>query len=808
MDRMFNIIFAVIGAMFLILLVAFRENPVFFIVIGLVAIAFVFNMYFSVRYLAFKKQRIANLTTKLQDRDALLERKELVEEQLIHNLPVGIIIITPQFDIEWANDEAKKIFENNLESRNLDLLHKELKEKIQFSDASQLFTIKVYEHDYDIRFDEATRTIYLFRSTEREELKRLTYQNTDVIGVLHLDNFEDAISVLDVQERNEIQGRLLGALDDWSDDGGFYLMPLTTSKIVVFMHRKNLDEVVKQQFKIIDKINDISKDHEMLVTLSGGFACANMPLDKLGDIAGDALDLALSRGGDQVVVNIQGEALKYFGGNSNTQEKRTRISSRINAQKLASLFEESDQVFIMPHQHPDTDALGAAIGIFKIAQALKIEAYIVLNFNAIDKTVKKILQFMEYEYVSFLENFISPEEALSMSTRQSALVLVDHHSYGQVIDERLVNKIPNRVIIDHHRKLSDYIEDNRFSYIEPYASSSTELIVEMINVFKKDITLNPFEATVMLSGIIVDTNNFMYRTGSRTFEAAAVLRKYGGDTYKVKNILRESLKEIQTRSKLLTLAEVIKKRFSIVVVPDSIESDRILLAQIADDLLEIDNTVASFAIGGLEKDSIGISARSLEGYNVQAVMEKFGGGGHFNNAGAQIENQDIDKVKATLIDILENSIQEEKPMKVILKKDVKGRGKKGEVVEVAAGYGNYLLTSKQAIEATPENMQIIEDEKSRAEEEARQELQNAKALKERIDYRAVKVYVKIADNGKFYGKINTKQIAEALKQQHSIEIDKRKIQLDDPVTALGTYKIDVKLHKDVTATFELLVLEQ
>ncbi|MFP4286470.1 MAG: 50S ribosomal protein L9 [Candidatus Izemoplasmataceae bacterium] len=807
MDKTFYSLVTTVLIVLLSLGMIFSAYPVILTIILIVTLLFAFNVIFWRRYVRYLNHKMKRYETVLEEKDTLIERKEHVEEIVVHSLPTGIIMINKNYDIQWANQKAKTIFENTLESKNLDMIHKPLKEKWTNQDTLTPFIMKIYEHMYEVHFDRMNHIIFLYQVTEKEELKKKWAEHIDTIGVLNLDNLEDAISVLDVQEKSEIQGKFLGALDDWAYDLGAFLVPISASKVVMYLHRKELDALMVDQFKIVNKINDISKDHELLVTLSAGFACANIPLNQLGEIAEGALDLALSRGGDQIVINIQGEPLKYFGGNTNTQEKRTRISSRINAQKLIMLFNASDKVFIMPHAHPDTDALGSAIGVLKLAQAYNKEAYIVLNFNELDKTVKKILQLMEYEYVTFLENFISVDEAINSSSRESLLVLVDHHSYGQLIDERLLKEIPSLVIIDHHRKLSDFISDTRLSYIEPYASSSTELVVEMINVIDKAITVNPFEATIMLSGIIVDTNNFMYRTGSRTFEAAAILRKFGADTYKVKNILRESLQDIQIKSQLLSLAELIKKRFSVVVIPDHIETNRSLLAQVSDDLLEIDNTVAAFTLGRLESNIIGISARSLEGFNVQIIMEKFGGGGHLNNAGAQIETDDILKVKKDLVEYLETAVQEEKPMKVILIKDVKNKGKKGEIIEVAAGYGNYLLTSKQAIEATPENMQVLEDEKTKIKEKERKEYEAMKELKQRIDFRAVKLYVKIGENGKFFGKINTKQIADAFSEQHGIDIDKRKIQLDEPITALGTYQVDVKLHKNVTATFELLVLE-
>ena len=639
-------------------------------------------------------------------------------------------------------------------------------------------------------------------------MRRRYEANTDVIGILNLDNLDDAISVLDVSERSYIQGRYLGVLETWAEDYGFYIVPLTNSKLIVFMNKENLVELIESEFKILDKIAEISRDIDLMVTLSSGFSCSNIKLNKLGDIAQEALDLALSRGGDQIVVNIDGDDLRYFGGNTNTVEKRTRITTRRNIQRLERLFDENNRVFIMPHIHPDTDALGAAMGLLKLAQTFSKEAFIVLDRDNLDKTVKKILQLIEYEYIGFLDTIVSPYQALDMINREDLLILVDHHSYGQSLEVRMLNKTKDLVIIDHHRKLSDAIPNALISHIEPYASSSVELVTEMIDLASKDVELNQFEATVMLSGIMVDTNNFIYRTGARTFEASAILRKFGADTFKVKTILREGLSEIKLKSQLLSLAEVIHRKFSIVIVPKDIPTSRNLLAKVADMLLEIDDTVASFAIGYFEEGMVGISARSLEGFNVQVLMEKFSGGGHLNNAGAQMKTNNIAEVRLDLIELLNEAVQEEKPMKIILIRDVKGRGKKGEVIDVATGYGNFLLTSKSAIEATTENLQSIESEKAKKNEQEKQLLEEMKKLKEKIEGLPVKVFVKIGENGKLFGKINSKHISSEFKKQNGFEIDKRKIQLKENISTLGSYKIDVKLHKDVTAKIEVLVVEE
>jgi len=792
----------------LIIFILFRENSTFVIIFSVIVVVALFNIYFQVYYYRRKDQKITWLSRKLKDTQETLIRKDAAEKVVAEQMPVGIVIYDDDYYIKWANNHAKEIFENILLLRNISTLSPEVFENITTPNGKPEGVFKIYTHEYDVKFDFSNKIIYFFEVTDREEMRRKYNDGIDVIAVLNLDNLEDAISVLDVSERSNIQGKYLKELEDWASNQGFFIAPISNSRLIASMNRSDLDALIRNEFKIIRKISNISKENELLVTLSMGIACADISFHDLGNNAEDALDLALSRGGDQIVVNIEGHDLMYFGGNTNTAEKRTRITTRINMQKLEKLFSETRKVIIAPHRHPDTDALGAAMGVLKLATTYNKEAYIILDRENIDKTVSKILQMVEYEYIGLLEQFISPSQALDMITREDLLVLVDHHSYGQTMDEKLLAKTKNLVIIDHHRKLNDFIPNALVSHIEPYASSSVELISEMIDLASKEVELNPFEATVMLSGIIVDTNNFMYRTGARTFEASAFLRKFGADTFKVKSILREGLGDIQLKSQMLAIAEVIHKKFSIVLVPKDVPASRTMLAKVADVLLEIEDTIAAFAIGILPDGKIGISARSLEGFNVQVIMEKFSGGGHLNNAGAQLDTGTIEEIRLQLIGLLNEAVQEERPMKVILIKDVKGKGKKGEVVDVAAGYGNFLLSSKSAIEATVENVNSLEMEHKKQVEEEKRTLQEMKDFKDKIENLPVKVYVKIGENGKLFGKINSKQIAVEFKKQHNFEIDKRKIQLKGNISSLGNYHVEVKLHKDVTATIEVLVIEE
>jgi ribosomal protein L9 len=272
--------------------------------------------------------------------------------------------------------------------------------------------------------------------------------------------------------------------------------------------------------------------------------------------------------------------------------------------------------------------------------------------------------------------------------------------------------------------------------------------------------------------------------------------------------LRESLDHIKTKSNLINQAKIINNMFAIAKLADDSKTDRVQLAKTADELLEIDNIIAAFVVGTINNNQVAISARSIDKFNVAVLMEQFGGGGHLNNAAAQIDDESVEAIAKKIETILETAFKEELTMKVILLKDVKGKGKKNDVIEVASGYGNYLLTSKQAIEASQANIQALEETREVQKKQAIQELEEAKKLKIEIEAHPIRLYVKIGETGKLFGAISSKQIADEFKKTHNIDLDKRKIILDSNIHSLGVYHILVKLHKDVTATIDLQVLEE
>ena len=761
-----------------------------------------------ISYLLTKSRavRIVELENKIREINSLQKRRFNSEEIALSSMPVGIILYDEEYNIVFANANAKEIFSNALVDRTLKVINRDLYENI--SKRIGKFLANVYDKIYDVVHYPKNNAIYLFEVTDREQIKQKYYDFSDVIGVMSLDNFNEATSNLDFQVKANIQGLLLSALNSWCSTNDIYFINLRPEKSVIMMNRKKLDDIMKNQFPILNVISKIAQDNEVRVTLSIGIAAFEVSPPELGEAAEEALKLAIARGGDQVVVNLKNQPIKFFGGKTNTVEKRSKIAAKVNSRALEDFFAERNSVFIMPHKFTDLDALGAAVGLLEMALTKNKNSKIVLDFDNVDQTTSKLINMLNQEYIKLLDYLIDPEDALEQINHDSLLILVDHHSPSQSNVPMLTEKTKHIVVIDHHRRLDNAITDMLMNYVEPYASSSVELVVELIDFFREEVEIDPFEATIMLAGMMIDTNNFTVHTGTRTFESAAKLRNDGADPSKAKLILRESLDDIRTKSNLVNRARIIDNHFAITVLEREDVTERVQLAKTADELLEIDNIIASFAIGFIDGETVAISARSINNFNVQIIMEKFGGGGHMNNAAAQIKDASPDDIASKIEQIIHESFKEDTSMKLILIKDVKGKGKKGDVIEVATGYGNYLLTSKHAIAASAANVKSLNEEIEKQKQDANKEYQNALELKKSVEESPIKIYVKLGESGKLFGSINSKQIADELKRAYNLTVDKRKIDLSDNINSLGKYDVNIKLHKDVTAVISIQVLEQ
>ncbi len=753
-----------------------------------------------------KRLRINDLENKIREISKTNKFKINSEDIALNYLPVGIVIYDEEEEIVYANAQAKEFFSNVLVGRSLKVISKDLSENV--SKRIGKFILDIYDKKFDTIHYPKNRTVYLFEVTDRELTKEKYIKYTDAIGIMRLDNFADATENLDFQDKANIQGLLLGAIDNWCTKNNLYFNNLRPEKTIIFLNKYQLDELIKEKFDIMNTISDISKNNDLRITLSIGVACFEATAKAIGEAAEEALTLAEDRGGDQAVVNLKNQPLKFFGGKANTAEKRSKIVAKVNSRALEDFIDNCSEVYVMPHIGTDMDALGAAIGVLEMAIAKKKKANIVLDFDRVDQTCQKVLNMLNQEYIKLLEYIIDPQEALDEINADSLLVIVDHHSVSQTIEPKLIDKTKHIVVIDHHRRIDNVLSEVLINYVEPYASSSVELVTELIDLFNENVNIDPFEATIMLAGMIIDTNNFSYRTGARTFEAAARLKRFGADPFKARLMLRESLDDIRTKTNLVNQARIVSNHFAITSVSESDVTERVQLAKTADELLKIDNIIASFAIGNLEAGIIGISARSLDQFNVSVVMEKFGGGGHLNNAAAQVRDMTIPEVAEKIEEYIKETFKEETTMKVILIKDIRGKGKKGDVIDAATGYANYLLTSKHAVAANTANIRALESEKEKEVIEQNKELEKAKELKKEIEKSPIKLFVKMGESGKLFGSINTKQIADELKKTYALNVDKRKIELAENIHSLGTYEVNIKLHKDINAIINLQVLEE
>ncbi len=792
--------------------------------------------YFIIRIIPSLINTINLFKERINDLTDTIFRKNSADEVISQQVPIGMIIFDDTYLIKWANKYAiDVIFKNKLVRKNISAINEALYDLVEnkeiisldeaYSNDMRINTdnkeyhetikksrIKIYLNYYDVVVDYEYKVMYIKNVTNEKALYDHKISSTNAVMHLHIDNLRQVIEDLDASKSAYIQGMIFKKLEEFAEDYKFYLTPISSSKIVCFLTKEQVDEIEDTNFKIIGEIEELARLNNIKLSLSGGICLTDDYVDVIAERASSALELAHNRGGGQIVFDDDG-TLKYFGATKNTTEKTTRITARINTEKLETSIENSNCVYIIPHRHPDADALGSAVGLLKIAETYSKECKIILDITNVDESVSKILHLIELEYYVLTQKIISPVDAYEVIEENDLVIYTDHHSYSQTTDRKLVDLSKNQIIIDHHRKVDDMIEHVLFTHIEPYASSTSELVTEMIDLSSKEVTLNSFEATLLLTGIIVDTNNFVYRTGARTFEASAILRKFNADPMKLKNILREGINELLEKNKIIENAKIYHSKYSVIVMPEDIIATRIMLAKVADMMLDIENIVASFVIGKLEKNEIAISARSMQyssqdSFNCQLAMESFGGGGHLNNAGAQIKGETTKSIEEDLIEYLNGIVKEESLMKVILMKDLKGKGKKGDIIEVKPGYATFLFNSKSAIEATSENINAMENEKEQLLEQERTLVENMKDIKRKLEAKPIQIYVKVGENGKLFGKVNTKSIADAYKEQHGIEVDKRKVDLKESISKLGTYKVEIKLHKDVVAVIDLLVIEK
>ena len=752
-------------------------------------------------------QKVKTLQNRLSMWTKLSYHVNQVGDEVFNELPIGILALDDEFEIKWANPHAKTIFDPKVTGKLLKDVHPQL--HLLAMNNKTTFMVQVKQETYDVIYRPEFKFFYLFNVTEREIVKQRYLDHLPALGIVYLDNLDEALSSLDVLEQSSLKGEYLAAIADWANKYDGFLKPYDDERLVVILYRKQLNLMIQDKFDILDKVRQISTQNQVRISISMGISSWDVDYEELGIYAQNAIELAEKRGGDQVVVNIQDQKIQYFGAKNNASAKSSRVGVRINAQTIRDFIEKSSQVFIMGHNQSDLDAFGSMIAVYHMAKASKKPAFMIIEEPKLDLTTQKVLEVVREELPTFNERLMIPEEAIRQINDTSLLIVVDSQSPKIVMSKEVLEKSQKLIVIDHHR-VGEESFDADFSFIEPYASSTIELVMELLGFYnlEDEIEISNIEATVMYGGLIVDTNNFSYRTGSRTFEVASKLKDLGADITAAKLWLRRDLLRTLEINRLLDKVEIYLDRFAFVVTSDIYE-DRILLAQVAEALLTINGIDAAFMICRLDVETIGVSARSYQNVNVQLLMEAIGGGGHLNSAAAQVKNQSVSQVYEQIKNYLELEYGGGGvPVKVILLEDVKGKGKKDDLIEVASGYGQFLVTQKKALIANEENIQALNKAKEEAFLSQQRHLALMNKLKSEIDGKKVTLGIQIGQDGKLFGAVTTKQIVEAFDEAHHILIDKKKVELSSDINSVGIYTATVQLHKDIKAVFEVHIIEK
>ena len=611
----------------------------------LAAIPFTFIFIFSQREKREIEEYIATLSYRVKK----------VGEEALMEMPIGIILINDDYYIEWANPFISSCFsEDKLIGRSLYDVAESLVPLIKQEVETEVITM--YDRKFRVILKREEKLLYFLDITEQAVMERLYEEERTVIALIYLDNYDDVTQGIDDATRSNLNNSVTAILNKWAQDNGVFLKRISSDRLVAVFNEQILHELEKGKFIILDEVREETAKQNIALTLSIGVGSGVSSLPELGALAQSSLDLALGRGGDQVAIKQQNGKVKFFGGKSNPVEKRTRVRARVISHALKELVIESEKVFIMGHKSPDMDAIGASIGILKVVQANDREGYIVVDLQDIDMGVSRLMDEIRKNEGLF-SRFISPEQAMEIATDDSLLVIVDTHKPSMVIEERLLDKIDHVVVIDHHRRGEEFINHPLLVYMEPYASSTAELVTELLEYQPKKGKIEMLEATALLAGIIVDTKSFTLRTGSRTFDAASYLRSRGADTVLVQKFLKEDLQTYIQRAKLIENVTYAHDGLAIAKGNENETYHQVFIAQAADTLLTMEGIKASFVISRRSENVIGISARSLGEINVQIIMEILGGGGHLTNAATQLTGVSVDEAEQQLAMAIEEYME-------------------------------------------------------------------------------------------------------------------------------------------------------
>ncbi|WP_283679488.1 DHH family phosphoesterase [Lentilactobacillus sp. Marseille-Q4993] len=628
--------------------VSFLLNPI-------VAVVMVTISVVGLIYTIFMMNEISSDTNRyIEDLSYRIHRGE---QEALLEMPIGVMVLNDSRMIEWANPFLLQYFEGeNILDKKLEDVDGDLSQLLmKYQDDKEFHTITWRNRKFTMLVQSEYNTVYLLDITRYAQLEERYLDEQISVGQIFLDNYDEVTQSMTDQEISNLSNYITNELASWSQRYGMYLKQIDDDHFFLMAYAKSLAAVENDKFNILDTVRESTSKQNFPLTLSIGISYGEEDLNSLADQAQSNLDLALGRGGDQVVVKSLEGTARFYGGKTNPMEKRTRVRARMISQALNELMKESDQVFVQGHERPDMDSLGACLGIRRIAQMNNKQCWIVLDKGNVHSDIQRLLEEIK-NYPEINDAIISPEEALSKATDSSLMIMVDHSKPSISMAENVYDRLSKRVvIIDHHRRGEEFPENPMLVYIEPYASSTCELITEMFEYQSHDEEpINKIEATAMLTGIFVDTQSFSMRTGTRTFDAASYLRSTGADSNDMQQLMKENVDNYLERNHLISMVEFFNSDMAMIVGEEDRVYDSVTAAQACDSLLTMNGVDASFIITKRTDGLVGVSARSTGKINVQIIMERMGGGGHLSSGATQIGDKTVAEVRELLLETINN----------------------------------------------------------------------------------------------------------------------------------------------------------
>jgi len=565
-----------------------------------------------------------------------------INQERMYEMPISMAIVDGEGVIYWYNQAFGKAFKKEKEA----LFKKNIVEELGFNLSEAVkhddFTFHYDDRDYGVVTNAFTDTVHSFELlhffdvTEQSRQSELYRKTAPLFCDIVIDNYDDIIEQIPSHERSAILGQVDLKLNEWAKKLGSVIIEYEKDRYLMIFERGKICALQKENFQILDAVREIENDEKIPITLSIGIGISEeiLGIKESQEISHAALDIALARGGDQAVVR-QDEKMSFYGGKSEATEKRTKVKARVKAHGLKELIKEADQVLLMGHQNPDMDCLGAAVGLLGACQALDKKGKIVIK--EINYSIKSLFEYL-LENEEYQDAFITPKEAEAYSKKNTLLIILDTQNIDYLESPNLIEEMSKIVVIDHHRRSGKFIKDTLMSYTEAYASSTCELVTELLQYFEEKNVMSEVEANALMAGMCMDTKMFTLKTGVRTFEAASYLKRKGADTIISKILLQDDINTYTAKSDAVKNAKIYFDNIAISTFENNTDYGKLIASQAADELLNIKGIVASFII--LKSDEgLTISGRSMGEVNVQLILEKLGGGGHLAIAGAQIPDE-------------------------------------------------------------------------------------------------------------------------------------------------------------------------